>query len=882
MAFENLAPQVIAGLSRDLQITPQQAAGIVGQLGYESAGLQAINEQNPVIPGSRGGFGWAQWTGPRRKQFEAWAAQNNMDVTAPQANYGFLVHELTNTPENRVLEQIRQAPDAQTAGRVFTDVFLRPGIPAYDKRASWTEKALNFIMPTAQAGTLQSGMAAKITKAKEAGYSDAEIEAYLGQKPEFSAKLEKAREAGYSDAEIFAHLGMRSAEKPISQSVGETLMDIPRQLGLTARYGIEGLGQAASVLTEPIRQAINPALDFVGLPRAASTGDTAASFANALGLPTPQTANERVVGDAARLMAGGGGIMGASGALARGASGATQAVLQGLASNPGSQLASATGAGLAGGSVREAGGGPAAQTIAGFAGGLAGPMALSAGQRAATAIAKKIPVIGPKQVEQQINLVMQRSGVDWGAVPERVRNQVRGEVREALRIGDDLDADAVRRLVDFRQVDGAIPTRGAITLDPVQITRERNLAKAGANSSDRNLQGLAQVENTNNQSLIRALNNQGANAADDMTGAGQRIINELEMGIDARQGRVESLYAAARDTSGRSLPLDPAAFSTRVNSLLDENMVGFALPADVRNTINRISTGEMPFSVEVAEQIKKRIASLQRSSSDGSTRYALGLVRQSLDDTPLLSQRPDRMSPVANEAGQRSIDAFNQARAAHRQKMEWVESVPAVKAVFDGKVTPDQFVNRFIISKAASSDDVRKLADAVRANPEVAQSVRGQITAFLKEKALGGAVEEQAANFSPAAYNRALSMIGDRKLAAFFGPEEVEQLKAIGRVGAYMKAQPAGSAVNNSNSGALVMGRGLDLMDRISGKIPLGIGNVIQGTISGVQQGAAQRVIPALVRPSLPMQAPSLMPPAAVYGGLLGLAPVPPRNDDSR
>lgn len=155
--FDALAPQVIAGLSRDLQITPQQAAGIVGQLGYESAGLQAINEQKPVVPGSRGGFGWAQWTGPRRKQFEAWAAQNNMDVTAPQANYGFLVHELTSTPESRALEQIRQAPDAQTAGRVFTDVFLRPGIPAYDKRASWTEKALNFIMPTAQAGTLPQG-----------------------------------------------------------------------------------------------------------------------------------------------------------------------------------------------------------------------------------------------------------------------------------------------------------------------------------------------------------------------------------------------------------------------------------------------------------------------------------------------------------------------------------------------------------------------------------------------------------------------------------------------------------------------------------------------------------------------------------------------------
>ncbi len=36
-----------------------------------------------------------------------------------------------------------------------------------------------------------------------------------------------------------------------------------------------------------------------------------------------------------------------------------------------------------------------------------------------------------------------------------------------------------------------------------------------------------------------------------------------------------------------------------------------------------------------------------------------------------------------------------------------------------------------------------------------------------------------------------------------------------------MQAQPAGSAVNNSNSGAMVVGKGLDLLTGISSKIPL-------------------------------------------------------------
>jgi hypothetical protein len=151
MAWEQLAPQAITRLSQDLSISPQVAAGIVGQLGYESAGLQSINEMQPVVPGSRGGFGWAQWTGPRRREFESWAQQNNLDVADPEANYQFLVHELTQTPEKRVLSKLQGIEDPVEAGKVFTDTFLRPGVPAYDKRASWVEKAVNLMVPAAQA-----------------------------------------------------------------------------------------------------------------------------------------------------------------------------------------------------------------------------------------------------------------------------------------------------------------------------------------------------------------------------------------------------------------------------------------------------------------------------------------------------------------------------------------------------------------------------------------------------------------------------------------------------------------------------------------------------------------------------------------------------------
>lgn len=142
--FSSVAPRLIGDLSKDFGLSPEQAAGVVGQLGHESAGFGTMQEVKPMIPGSRGGYGYAQWTGPRRKAFEAWSAENNLDPSSYEANYGFLSHELKNTPEGKVLESVRQAPDARSAGRAFTDEFLRPGIPGYGSRDKWTQRALAF------------------------------------------------------------------------------------------------------------------------------------------------------------------------------------------------------------------------------------------------------------------------------------------------------------------------------------------------------------------------------------------------------------------------------------------------------------------------------------------------------------------------------------------------------------------------------------------------------------------------------------------------------------------------------------------------------------------------------------------------------------------
>jgi len=138
-AGANVGYRLVKDLQEELGISREAAAGIVGNLHHETGGFKFMQEIDPVVEGSRGGYGFAQWTGPRRKQFEAWAAENNLDINSYEANKGFLIHELTSTKEGKVLEQLHDV-SAEDAAKIFSDVFLRPGVKATNRRVGYAQQ----------------------------------------------------------------------------------------------------------------------------------------------------------------------------------------------------------------------------------------------------------------------------------------------------------------------------------------------------------------------------------------------------------------------------------------------------------------------------------------------------------------------------------------------------------------------------------------------------------------------------------------------------------------------------------------------------------------------------------------------------------------------
>lgn len=652
-------------------------------------------------------------------------------------------------------------------------------------------------------------------------------------------------------AELEAKAGNMPDEPGFGEQMNSGIDDIPRQLGLTARYGVEGLADVASIFANPLAATINAATG-TNLPR---LRDATSGVLDRIGLPQPQTPRERVVGDASRILAGGGGMV-------KGAQLATRVApaLAPLAARPGLQASSAVGSGLAGGYTRETGGDPTSQFVASLLGGVAAPGAvagLNAGGNYVRNVVNSIRDVKPPQVNIQITNAIEQAGYKPSNVPRSVMNQLEADAAAAMRQGE-LSPDAMRRLVDYRMV-GATPARGNLTLNPVDLTRQKNLSKIGANSSNANLQGLAMRENDNTGTMLRNLNELGANTTDDAFSAGQRVIGGLNRTATNRQQAINTAYENARNQTGIDAAIDPAAFTRRADDLLNENLLHGALPPDVRNILNRVATGEMPLTVRTAEQIKTAMGNLQRSSSDGGTRRAIGLVRQALDD-----------APIAQGQGDDAVQAFNQARQLNRNWRTLVERTPALQALEDG-VQPDRFVQDYIIRGTGKSNlmDVARLKNAVKDSPEALQAIRGQILSYLKSKATSGKPDE-AMTFSQSGYNNALSAIGERKLRLFFTRTEIDRMKAVGRVAMYEQIQPSGSAVNNSNTAAMAIGR---LFDGILQKVPFGeaaIGGPAKNIVTTIQGRNMANVPNALNLPPVKQPYSTRLPlPLVLTPGLL-------------
>ena len=160
-SFDNGAHELLPRLMKDLNLNQKEAAAILGNLGHESMGLKpGIQEMNPLR--GRGGLGYAQWTGIRRRRFEAFAKARGTTTKDPETNYQFLIHELRTT-HRKSLEALKRAPNNTISKTIaFEQQYEGSGVKAYASRVAYAKRAEQLI------ANPDMGRAAKLNEVSKA------------------------------------------------------------------------------------------------------------------------------------------------------------------------------------------------------------------------------------------------------------------------------------------------------------------------------------------------------------------------------------------------------------------------------------------------------------------------------------------------------------------------------------------------------------------------------------------------------------------------------------------------------------------------------------------------------------------------------------------
>lgn len=684
-----------------------------------------------------------------------------------------------------------------------------------------------------------------------------------------------------TDPEVIQATVQRMLKPERRAPVAELGRDIARAPGLTARYLMEGVPQLADLAWNPIKDiAVNPLLGKAGiapLPSIGGEGGSASRLADMLGLPKPETAGERVAGEASRQVAG---VLSGAGLAKSGANlaeGVTKRVIDQFASNAGMQGIAAAGGGAAGQAAKEGGAGAGGQFAASLLGTVAAPLGAGKVNGAADALKAMLPSQRPnaQQIDAVLRLELGRNGVDWETLAQGVRQSLREDAGRFVVQGQPLNGPALARLAQYRAID-ATPLLGDITQDARLVSMQRNLGKQQANMpSTFGGPDIAQTTNQNAQRVLDAIDG-AATSSMDAGGTARGIMGAVQS-KDARWAAIEkALYDRARASAGRDIPLARGAFVEDANRRLKDTNAAAFLPAELENWLNTIAKGEAPFTVDTIDAYK-RVLSNATQGANGNARMAIRAVRDALDNVglepikrdfgggQLVTKEGAQFLQQQDELPDQAMRAFDRARGVARGHRQWEESAGFIDDALNGG-NPEQFVRKHIIG--APVDDLQRMSSELAKTPDLRDAVRRQMVEYIMQR---GNADPRYTIFASKGLQDGMKALDRRRMELFFKPEEISRLEAAVGVGRSMQAQPIGSAVNNSNSGALIAAKAADLAAKGTGLPFIGpmVASPLQGAALSMQARSLANPMMGIRGTAPETSLAEILGPSSISGGLL-------------
>ncbi len=417
-------------------------------------------------------------------------------------------------------------------------------------------------------------------------------------------------------------------------------------------------------------------------------------------------------------------------------------------------------------------------------------------------------------VTNSLRTALAEVGQDISSLQQGQIERLQTQVLAALQGGKKLDPQALLREADFASL-GIKPTQGQITRDPMQFAAEQNLR--GVSGVGEPLAARFSEQAAEIQRRINELSPGAKNAFQ----AGEQLTGTLGNIDDILSQHVSGLYREARQSAGKDLDVPLAGLAQDYARILGD--FGDSVPGAIRGKFAELgldplnpSNQRKLFTVESADQLLKTINKNQ--SNDPAVNRALSELRAAVKGA------------VEGAAPDGGVFAPAVKAAAGRFKLQ--EAIPALGAVVEGRASPDDFVQRFLVN--GKTNDVKGLADALRkTDPDSFNEARAQIAEVIKEAAFG-TIQAGGDRIAADRFAKTLKKLGPDKLQAFFTPKEVSDLMTMARVQAYISKEPAGAAVNRSNTAGALM----NLVGNVPGmSLPVALVN------KGIQTAGERRTV---------------------------------------
>lgn len=469
-----------------------------------------------------------------------------------------------------------------------------------------------------------------------------------------------------SDDDLLASVKPKAAPAPAAPQ--RSLVDsAARGLGIGVRGAVQGLTDLPAMVTDnliakPINAGLNVVMGEGQGPRMKMLGEAAGDLLTKAGLPTAETASERVVQDINR--GGASALTGiATGAgLANAAGGVTQAVGKTLSAAPLAQVASgASGAG-AQGLTREGGGGEGAQ----FAANVAGSLAPS-------------------------------------VVPFVAQSAVRG----ALRGGEAGRQRVAENIKIFEEASGTVPTMGQATQSRTLQAAETGLSNVIGGSGLMARRGELQAKALEDsvQALSREL-------APDATGwgAGEAITK----GVNAFKDSVKTTQKALYNKLDEYIPPDTYITSTKTQQALADlnaDIAGApALSKWFKNARIQGIEGGLKSDTDGVEAILTRPgmrekADALRAKLTEEAQKANAINQRHIGTLQLQTDE----AVVANKAWRQGL--FEQAEAAKLANQQWRDSLVQEAEKAAARNAERQRLGMRNLEPVASPKDIKALPD---------------------------------------------------------------------------------------------------------------------------------------------------------------------------